>query len=142
MHGTVDIAPAPAAPSPRHPLHVLVDPSDPDAVREAYPITGRRAAEIADEIGKELQQQVDDERAAEASRSWRKTHTKAGRTGAKRRGAQRGGALGSERQREDAALSEDAFLDNEYLPMPREGSGGDAGAADGSGASRDGKGEK
>ena len=85
MHETVDIAPAVVAPSPRHPLHVIVDPNDPDSIRRAYPITGRRAAEIADEIGRELQQQIEDECDGDEACMRRKTHTKAGRTGAKRK---------------------------------------------------------
>lgn len=91
MNETVDIAPPIAAPSPRHPLHVLIDPEDTEAVREAYPITGNRAAEIANEAGLELQQQLEDEgEAARAADSmWRKTHTKAGRTGAKHRMGER-----------------------------------------------------
>ncbi|MEG0070835.1 MAG: amino acid ABC transporter permease [Raoultibacter sp.] len=78
MQGTVNIAPAPAAPSPRHPLHTLVDPANPDAPVDEYPITGVRAAAIADEIGKENQQKIDEEEAAF------KRRTKAGRTGAKK----------------------------------------------------------
>ncbi|WP_417143392.1 amino acid ABC transporter permease [Raoultibacter massiliensis] len=85
MHETVDIAPAVVAPSPRHPLHVIVDPGDPDSIRRAYPLTGRRAAEIADEIGRELQQQIEDECAGDEACMRRKTRTKAGRTGAKRK---------------------------------------------------------
>lgn len=84
MHATTDIAPAPAAPSPRHPLHVLIDPNDPDATREAYPITGRRAAEIADAVGKELQQQIEEECGEDEDCKRRKMRTRAGRTGAKR----------------------------------------------------------
>lgn len=85
MQATIDIAPAPAAPSPRHPLHVLVDPHDPEAVREAYPITGRRAAEIADAFGKELQQEIDEENTLHESGRFLKVRTKVGRTGAKRK---------------------------------------------------------
>ena len=90
MHETVDIAPPIAPPSPRHPLHALADPDDPAAAREARPITGRRAAEIADEIGRELQQQITDECGGDDRCVWRKTHTKAGRVA--RRGALRGGS--------------------------------------------------
>ena len=89
MQDTVNIAPAPAAPSPRHPLHTLYDPESPDQAAGSYPITGRRAAEIADAIGKELQQQIEDECGADEECRRRKTHTKAGRTGAKRRQAER-----------------------------------------------------
>lgn len=85
MRDTVEIAPAVIAPSPRHPLHVLIDPNDPESIREAYPITGRRAAEIADEIGREIQQQIEDECAGDEACVRRKTRTKAGRTGAKRK---------------------------------------------------------
>lgn len=85
MHETVDIAPAVVAPSPRHPLHVIVDPNDPESIRQAYPITGRRAAEIADEIGREIQQQIEDECDGDEACVRRKTRTKAGRTGAKRK---------------------------------------------------------
>ncbi|MEG0376306.1 MAG: polar amino acid ABC transporter permease, partial [Raoultibacter sp.] len=85
MHDTVEIAPAMVAPSPRHPLHVLIDPNDPEPNKEDYPITGRRAAEIADEIGRELQQQIEEECAGDEACVHRRTHTKAGRTGAKRR---------------------------------------------------------
>ncbi|MEG1397127.1 MAG: amino acid ABC transporter permease [Raoultibacter sp.] len=80
MQDTVNIAPAPAAPSPRHPLHTLVDPENPDASDEGYPITGIRAASIADEIGKENQQLIDEEIEE------RRRRTKAGRTGAKHQG--------------------------------------------------------
>ncbi|MEG1097422.1 MAG: polar amino acid ABC transporter permease, partial [Raoultibacter sp.] len=80
MQDTVNIAPAPAAPSPRHPLHTLVDPENPAALGAEYPITGIRAATIADEIGKENQQVIEEERAEQRRR------TKAGRTGAKHLG--------------------------------------------------------
>lgn len=116
MQGTIDIAPAPAAPSPRHPLHVLVDPNDPDAVREAYPITGRRAAEIADAIGKELQQEIEDECAGDEDCKRRKMRTKAGRTGAKRR-------LMEKQALEDAKLAEEAFDDNEFVSGPADEDG-------------------
>ena len=85
MHDTINIAPAPAAPSPRHPLHTLYDPENPELTVSSYPITGRRAADIADAIGKELQQQIEDECAADEECIRRKTRTKAGRSGAKRR---------------------------------------------------------
>lgn len=135
MHETVDIAPAVVAPSPRHPLHVIVDPGDPDSIRRAYPLTGRRAAEIADEIGRELQQQIEDECAGDEACMRRKTRTKAGRTGAKRKllakkivqeaaaAVENSGPLPKvadgqaalEKAAEEAALGEEAFADNEFL---------------------------
>lgn len=108
MQDTIHIAPAPAAPSPRHPLHTLYDPENPDQTVSTYPITGRRAAEIANAIGKELQQQIEDECEADEECVRRKTHTKAGRTGAKRRLAER-------LSRQDAELAEEAFSDNEFV---------------------------
>lgn len=108
MHDTINIAPAPAAPSPRHPLHTLYDPENPDQTVSSYPITGRRAAEIADAIGKELQQQIEDDCAADEECIRRKTHTKTGRTGAKRR-------LADRMARQDAELAEEAFSDNEFV---------------------------
>lgn len=108
MHDTINIAPAPAAPSPRHPLHTLYDPENPDQTVSSYPITGRRAAEIADAIGKELQQQIEDDCAADEECIRRKTHTKTGRTGAKRR-------LAARMARQDAELAEEAFSDNEFV---------------------------
>lgn len=61
MQDASSIAPAPTAPSPRHPLHVLTDPEKESAGREEYPHTGKRAALIAQEIGKEIQQDDEDE---------------------------------------------------------------------------------
>lgn len=116
MMETVDIAPAIEAPSPRHPLHVLIDPNDPDAVHDAYPITGRRAAEIADEIGLELQQQIEAECEGDEACVWRKTHTKAGRTGAKRRLAER-----KRRERRGDSSVDDA---TDHIHMKRSGRGG------------------
>ena len=53
MFETVDIAPARRAPSPRHPLHVLGEaPDGRGPMEQAF--TGRVAAEIADEIGREI----------------------------------------------------------------------------------------
>ncbi len=60
MQDTTGIAPAPAAPSPRHPLHVLVDPECDGEPPTEYPITGKRAATIANEIGREIQQEQDE----------------------------------------------------------------------------------
>ncbi|MEA5019598.1 MAG: amino acid ABC transporter permease [Gordonibacter sp.] len=108
MYDTINIAPAPAAPSPRHPLHTLYDPENPDQTVSSYPITGRRAAEIADAIGKELQQQIEDECDADEDCIRRKTHTKTGRTGAKRH-------LADRMARQDAELAEESFSDNEFI---------------------------
>ena len=76
MYGTVDIAPARVAPSPRHPLHALAEDALEPGVAPEDPydqtFTGNQAAEIADEYG-------DDERAARARR------TKSGRLTAQRR---------------------------------------------------------
>ena len=82
MHDTVDIAPAPEAPSPRHPLHYL-NPDETEDERVDYPMKGKRAAHIAEQIGKEANQQTKDYYDGALSRQWQKTHTKAGRTGAK-----------------------------------------------------------
>jgi putative glutamine transport system permease protein len=60
MQDTSGIAPAPAAPSPRHPLHVLSDPAKGESGRGEHPLTGNRAALAADEFGKELQQEQED----------------------------------------------------------------------------------
>ena len=88
MYGTVDIAPARVAPSPRHPLHALAEDALEPGVAPEDPydqtFTGNQAAEIADEIGREIAQEIadeygDDERAARAMR------TKSGRLKAHRR---------------------------------------------------------
>ena len=88
MYGTVDIAPARVAPSPRHPLHALAEDALEPGVAPEDPydqtFTGNQAAEIADEIGREIAQEIadeygDDERAARAMR------TKSGRGYAPRR---------------------------------------------------------
>ena len=106
MYGTVDIAPARVAPSPRHPLHALAEDALEPGVAPEDPydqtFTGNQAAEIADEIGREIAQEIadeygDDERAARAMR------TKSGR-------------LKAHRRLEEAELGEEAFLDNDYLP--------------------------
>lgn len=88
MYGTVDIAPARVAPSPRHPLHTLAEDALAPGVAPKDPydqtFTGNQAAEIADEIGREIAQEIaeeygDEERAARAMR------TKSGRVKAHRR---------------------------------------------------------
>ncbi|MEG2025516.1 MAG: amino acid ABC transporter permease [Gordonibacter sp.] len=127
MQDTINIAPAPAAPSPRHPLHTLYDPENPELTVSSHPITGRRAAEIADAIGKELQQQIEDECASDEECMRRKTHTKAGRTGAKRRLAER-------MARQDAELAAEAFSDNEFVSDHITSTGEGTDDADGSGA--------
>ncbi|WP_449316730.1 amino acid ABC transporter permease [Rubneribacter sp.] len=128
MHETVDIAPPIAPPSPRHPLHALADPDDPAAAREARPITGRRAAEIADEIGRELQQQITDECGGDDRCVWRKTHTKAGRVGAKRRLAGRflrEAGAGASEEGSDRAFSDgaDSGSDEVLGRAPADGAG-------------------
>ena len=88
MYGTVDIAPARVAPSPRHPLHTLAEDALEPGVAPENPydqtFTGNQAAEIADEIGREIAQEIadqsgDEEHAARAMR------TKSGRVKAHRR---------------------------------------------------------
>lgn len=88
MHDTENVAPARKAPSPRHPLHVLEDPSCIDP-HEGRPLTGRQAAEAADSFGKESATHTKDYYAGDEALLRRKTHTKAGRTGAKKNLSQR-----------------------------------------------------
>lgn len=85
MHDTVRIAPALSAPSPRHPLHSLSQAAGEEAEHLDRVYTGRRAAEIADTIGKESDRHTKDYYAGDEALRHRKTHTKTGRTGAKRR---------------------------------------------------------
>lgn len=88
MYGTVDIAPARVAPSPRHPLHTLAEDALEPGVAPENPydqtFTGNQAAEIADEIGREIAQEIADEYGDEehAARAMR---TKSGRVKAHRR---------------------------------------------------------
>ena len=88
MYGTVDIAPARVAPSPRHPLHALAEDALEPGVAPEDPydqtFTGNQAAEIADEIGREIAQEIADEYGDEehAARAMR---TKSGRVKAHRR---------------------------------------------------------
>ena len=88
MYGTVDIAPARVAPSPRHPLHTLAEDALEPGVAPENPydqtFTGNQAAEIADEIGREIAQEIADEYGDEehAARAMRK---KSGRVKAHRR---------------------------------------------------------
>lgn len=83
MQDTSQVAPAPEAPSPRNPLHVLEDPDCEDP-HEGRPLTGRRAADVADALGKEANRYSKDFYAGDEAALYRKTRTKAGRTGAKR----------------------------------------------------------
>lgn len=118
MYGTVDIAPARVAPSPRHPLHALAEDALEPGVAPENPydqtFTGNQAAEIADEIGREMAQEIADERVV---------HTKLGRARARRRLDRQEATRGAEeaeqvRERtvDQAKLGEEAFLDNDYLP--------------------------
>lgn len=80
MVDTVGIAPAPSAPSPRHPLHVLGDPESDETDKEEYPLTGKRAAGIADAIGIEAEQHHKDYYDGDEAYRHRDTHIKAGPT--------------------------------------------------------------
>lgn len=88
MYGTVDIAPARVAPSPRHPLHALAEDALEPGVAPENPydqtFTGNQAAEIADEIGREIAQEIADEYGDE-ERAARAMRTKSGRVKAHRR---------------------------------------------------------
>lgn len=84
MHDTSNVSRVLEAPSPRHPLHVIEDPYCED-LHEGRPLTGRRAAEVADALGKEADRHPKDFYDGDEAAQYRKTHTKAGRTGAKHR---------------------------------------------------------
>lgn len=88
MYGTVDIAPARVAPSPRHPLHTLAEDALEPGVAPENPydqtFTGNQAAEIADEIGREIAQEIADEYGDEEHAA-RVMRTKSGRVKAHRR---------------------------------------------------------
>lgn len=82
MHGAADIAPAPQAPSPRHPLHVLGNVPE-DATPRL--MTGRRAAEVVDAIGKESDLHTKDYYAGEETYVEQRKHLKRRSRGVKRR---------------------------------------------------------
>lgn len=85
MHDTVDIAPAAQAPSPRHPLHSLSSDDSDEAEGSSTSYTGRRAAEIADALGKESERHTKDHYAGDEALRHRSTLTKTGRMRAKQR---------------------------------------------------------
>lgn len=119
MFGTVDIAPARVAPSPRHPLHVLGEPEG-EALHlgdEAYeqPFTGRQAAEIADDIGREIAQEIADSCNGDEACTARAMRSKTARAKARRRVERRAAERNGE-QRAEAELGEEAFLDNDFVP--------------------------
>ena len=88
MYGTVDIAPARVAPSPRHPLHVIaegeVEPGTPPADPYDQTFTGNQAAEIADEIGREIAQEIAEQCGDDEACAARIMRTKSGRVKAHR----------------------------------------------------------
>ena len=89
MHGTVDIAPARVAPSPRHPLHALAEDALEPGVAPENPydqtFTGNQAAEIADEIGREIAQEIAEQCGDDEACAARIMRTKSGRVKAHRR---------------------------------------------------------
>ena len=89
MYGTVDIAPARVAPSPRHPLHALAEDALKPGVAPEDPydqtFTGNQAAEIADEIGREIAQEIAEQCGDDEACAARIMRTKAGRVKAHRR---------------------------------------------------------
>ncbi len=89
MYGTVDIAPARVAPSPRHPLHALAEDALEPGVAPEDPydqtFTGNQAAEIADEIGREIAQEIAEQCGDDEACAARIMRTKSGRVKAHRR---------------------------------------------------------
>ena len=83
MQDTTNVSRVPDAPSPRNPLHVIEDSYGEDS-HEGRPLIGRRAAEVADALGKEADRYSIDYYDGDEAAQYRKTRTKAGRTGAKR----------------------------------------------------------
>lgn len=105
MLGTVDIAPARVAPSPRHPLHVLGEDAD-GAMQGArgpfeQAFTGKQAAEIADDIGREIAQEIVASCAGDEACARRAMHTRTGRSRALRRLEQRRAAAREEAERSE-----------------------------------------
>lgn len=78
MIATVDIAPARVAPSPRHPLHQLGETGDEHGETVAH--TGRVAAEIADDIGREIAQEEADAQGADAESAFGFIRTRTARS--------------------------------------------------------------
>ncbi len=114
MHGTVDIAPARQAPSPRHPLHALGEGEGGPGAAPADPydqtFTGSQAAEIADDIGREIAQEIAEACGGDEACAARAMRTKTGRMKALRRLERRAAT------KAEADLGEEAFLDNDFVP--------------------------